>query len=54
VLGFNADGTAVEGLWDRIHDQGRLRVAVQGPDGALYLTTDSSSGSILRVTGTPP
>jgi aldose sugar dehydrogenase len=54
VLGFTADGTAVEGQWDRIHDQGRLRVAVQGPDGALYLTTDSATGSILRVTGTPP
>jgi glucose/arabinose dehydrogenase len=54
VLGFTEDGRTVEGQWDRIHDQGRLRVAVEGPDGALYLTTDSATGSILKVTGTPP
>ncbi len=52
--GFPTIAHTVEGLWDRIHDQGRLRVAVEGPDGALYLTTDSATGSILRVTGTPP
>ncbi|MBI2706145.1 MAG: PQQ-dependent sugar dehydrogenase [Actinobacteria bacterium] len=28
---------------------GRLRVAVQGPDGDLYLAQDESPGSILRV-----
>jgi glucose/arabinose dehydrogenase len=32
-----------------ITDRGRLRVAVQGPDGALYIATDSSNGMILRV-----
>jgi glucose/arabinose dehydrogenase len=32
-----------------ITDRGRLRVAVQGPDGALYLATDSDFGAILRV-----
>lgn len=33
-----------------ITDRGRLRVAVQGPDGALYIATDASpGGSILRV-----
>ena len=34
-----------------IYDQdGRLRAAVQGPDGSLYLTTDNSSDRIIRVT----
>jgi glucose/arabinose dehydrogenase len=28
---------------------GRLRTAVQGPDGALYLSQDANPGSILRV-----
>jgi glucose/arabinose dehydrogenase len=37
-----------------ITDRGRLRTAVQGPDGNLYLTTDigGSGGSILRVVPT--
>jgi glucose/arabinose dehydrogenase len=29
---------------------GRLRIAVQGPDGNLYIATDQNPGSILRVT----
>ena len=29
---------------------GRLRTPVQGPDGALYITTDEDPGQILRVT----
>lgn len=35
-----------------ITDQGRLRSAVQGPDGNLYITTDNGKGSdkILKVT----
>jgi glucose/arabinose dehydrogenase len=33
----------LQGLGERIRD---IR---QGPDGALYLATDSSSGRILRV-----
>lgn len=49
VLGFTGDGTAVEQEWTAITDRGRLRSAVQGPDGNLYIATDSSSGSILRV-----
>jgi glucose/arabinose dehydrogenase len=33
----------------RITDRGRLRVPVQGPDGALYIATDANPGVILRV-----
>lgn len=54
VLGLTADGASVEQEWTRLTDRGRLRVAVQGPDGNLYVATDSSSGSILRITPTPP
>jgi glucose/arabinose dehydrogenase len=34
---------------DRITDQGRLRTAVLGPDGDLYVSQDAVSGSILRI-----
>lgn len=53
VLGLTDDGTAVEQEWTAITDRGRLRVAVQGPDGDLYIATDASPGSILRVTPVP-
>lgn len=35
-------------------DRGRLRVAVQGPDGRLYLVTDGAAGTgaILVVSPT--
>jgi len=32
---------------------GRLRAAVQGPDGSLYLSTDNGSDRIIRVTPSP-
>ena len=54
VLGLTADGRAVEQQWTRLTDRGRLRVAVQGPDGNLYVATDSATGAILRVVPTPP
>jgi glucose/arabinose dehydrogenase len=49
VMALNGDGTAVDVQWSRITDRGRLRSAVQGPDGALYLVTDESPGALLRV-----
>ena len=49
VLALSPDGTGVEQQWARITDRGRLRVAVQGPNGALYLATDANPGAILRV-----
>jgi glucose/arabinose dehydrogenase len=39
-----------ETTWVRIEDQGRLRSAVQGPDGNLYIAQDASPGKILKVT----
>ena len=53
VLGFDSTGGAVEQQWTRITDRGRIRVAVQGPDGNLYLAIDSDPGVILKVTPTP-
>ena len=37
-------------LIDRCRTYGRIRAAVQGPDGSLYLTTDNGSDRIIRVT----
>ena len=36
-----------------IRDQGRLRTAVQGPDGNLYVAVDADAGRILRVQPQP-
>ena len=54
VLGLTTDGHAVEQVWTKITDHGRLRVAVQGPDGNMYIATDANPGGIFRVVGTPP
>lgn len=51
VLAFDS-ATQVEAQWTRITDRGRIRAAVQGPDGSLYLLTDAASGQLLRVTPT--
>lgn len=52
VLGAGGETTAQQ--YTRLTDQGRLRSAVQGPDGDLYVATDAASGRILRITPTPP
>jgi glucose/arabinose dehydrogenase len=49
VLGFDATGNAVEQQWTALTTLGRLRVAVQGPEGHLYVITDADPGRILRV-----
>lgn len=36
-----------------VTDQGRLRSAVLGPDGNLYLSQDANPGAILKVVPTP-
>jgi glucose/arabinose dehydrogenase len=54
VLGLTPDGRAVEAQWTVLTDRGRLRSAVQGPDGNLYISTDAAdgAGAILVVTPT--
>lgn len=49
MLDLDADGTAVDQEWARLGDHGRLRVAVLGPDGDLYVATDADAGEVLRV-----
>jgi glucose/arabinose dehydrogenase len=51
VLGLGSGGTTVANQWTGLTGQGRLRTAVQGPDGDLYVLTDANpTGRILRVT----
>jgi glucose/arabinose dehydrogenase len=52
VLRFDAADKMIHES-EAISDQGRLRTAVLGPDGNLYLAQDSGTGAILRVTPTP-
>ncbi|MGK2949349.1 MAG: PQQ-dependent sugar dehydrogenase [Acidimicrobiales bacterium] len=49
VLGFDNTGNAVAEEWTALTNLGRLRVAVQGPNGDLYVITDADPGRILRV-----
>jgi glucose/arabinose dehydrogenase len=48
-LVLNADRVSVFREDVRITNQNRLRTAVQGPDGNLYLSQDLNPGAILRV-----
>lgn len=52
VMQLNAAGDAVVNEWVRLTGYGRLRSAVLGPDGNLYVTTSNggSRDQILRVT----
>ncbi len=44
------DGSTLQGIDTRLTNQGRLRTAVQGPDGSLWVAQDSSNASLLRLT----
>ena len=48
-----ADGTFKTGGVLFTGTYGRLRAAVQAPDGTLYLSTDNGTDRIIRVTPTP-
>lgn len=48
VFTFDAAG-AVTAQASGVTDQGRLRVAVQGPDGDLFVAQDADPGAVLRV-----
>jgi glucose/arabinose dehydrogenase len=49
LFALNGGGTSAVGQWKALDGRGRLRSAVEGPDGALYLAVDADAGSILRV-----
>ena len=46
------DGEHLPLAWTALEGEARLRAAVQGPDGSLYVTTDQASPSdrVLRIT----
>jgi glucose/arabinose dehydrogenase len=46
---FDGSGTTTADQWVRVTDLGRLRVAVEGPDGDLYVVQDAATASIYRV-----
>jgi glucose/arabinose dehydrogenase len=48
-MSFDPNGDLAVDWGPQITNQGRLRTAVQGPDGNLYIAQDASPGSILRV-----
>ncbi|MGB3056367.1 MAG: PQQ-dependent sugar dehydrogenase [Acidimicrobiales bacterium] len=50
IITFNTNRDAVDEQLVRVTGYGRLRSAVMGPDGNLYIATDSNSGRILKVT----
>ncbi len=49
VFAFDGTGLKVDQQWIKVTDRGRLRVAVEGPNGDLYIATDASPGEIFRV-----
>lgn len=49
VIGFDSTGNEVEQEWVEITGRGRLRVAVQGPDGNMYIAQDADPGVIYKV-----
>lgn len=50
ILTLNGTRTAIDEQLVRVTGQGRLRSAVVGPDGNLYVATDATAGRILKVT----
>lgn len=50
ILTLNGTRTAIDEQLVRVTGYGRLRSAVMGPDGSLYIATDATSGRILKVT----
>ena len=51
IVELNPAGDALVSTTVTLTDGGRLRTPVQGPDGALYVTTSNGSDdAILRIT----
>jgi aldose sugar dehydrogenase len=53
VVRLAPGGVAVEQQYTAVTDRGRLRVAVQAPDGRLFLATDAGAGAGAILTVTP-
>jgi glucose/arabinose dehydrogenase len=50
IVSFDGSDNTLSADWGaRVTDQGRLRTAVEGPDGNLYVAQDASPGSILKI-----
>lgn len=47
-LVFNADGSVLEERY-LTGDYGRIRDVRSGPDGAVWLLTDSGNGALIRL-----
>jgi glucose/arabinose dehydrogenase len=50
---LGSDFESVFREYERVDDRNRLRTAVQGPDGNLYVSQDLNPGAILRIVPTP-
>ena len=49
IVALLGTGLKVDQQWVKVTDRGGLRVAVEGPNGDLYIATDASPGEIFRV-----
>jgi glucose/arabinose dehydrogenase len=50
LVRLTLDGDRIVGEERLLRDRGeRIRDVVQGPDGALYLVTDSNEGQLLKL-----
>jgi glucose/arabinose dehydrogenase len=50
VMCFDKAGAKVTDQFVKVTDRGRLRVAVEGPDGNLYVAVDNDPGTIVKIT----
>jgi glucose/arabinose dehydrogenase len=49
VFALDTTGAHLDEAWARVTNRGRLRSAVQGVNGVLYIATDADPGAIIRV-----
>ena len=49
LVRLDVEGEAIVGEQRMLHNVGRVRDVIEGPDGFLYLVTDSPNGQLLRL-----